>query len=905
MTARNLVVTTHDVAGADVEGARVWAVLVPPWAKALCSDGEGVIVKTRSDTETTDASGQATLSLEPNATLRPAGSMWDVHIEIDGETHVERVSTIDENDTLRDAIQRAQDNVPVVVPVGGLPDGSVGTRQIVDRAVTLAKMADGTAGKVIGYNAQGEPAEVDATSVAVSHTAPANPSQGDLWYDSSNDDRILKVRVGAQWVRSGYAAVRLSDRSNPQTGDILSRDADGTYTGKAFLTLVAAAQPALDQRYIERSELTEPADALFMADGDTVAIVQASESAEFIITDSSGNKLSNWNNTGFDWGTVPAAGRLYLSPKTSREQDQFHTPGALIDTPDLAVLTTWTLHPVAPHTDTGGSLELAISRKVGTGNTAYYEFTARQLTGNMRSDSSTWRLSTVDRATFRIPADLVFPRLGAGAFGDRVPDGLPKFTVSDSAPSGPSNGDYWYDTRSDRDFLKVRVNNAWKRASSFSSTYQADLDSLIALEPDIEAVIAIVLSESVTRTFVSGNLGSNGNAKLTDPTGEPSPIDKELAVNIDSDSEVGNIGLGEWVRVTQGSSYLIFQVLDARDDAGNDARLLFYDDSDAVKSGSISAGSATIEFSRNRIHADDVEGLSDEYARLDGSNIDAEFRDIVQGDTERVSLGNSTRVANIGVLSAAGQFRFVADPSIDSTTGFSIRYTDDYYTLALDRWTTGDYIEVGAGVFKIASQPQSLGNNTLQANVTMVRGTVTAVNASAAIEGYGQDVERSELKDGLLVGETDPWLPSSQGFTTRGQKIATFALPTSSTSGSITPTSRTFDAGAPSGFASFGTRSMTVPPLRPSDAVNGIWAVAVEGTTKRAEALMPWGPSGLETESATEDQAYASLHFDDNEKIDVRYVHGDAGGYINLWGDGDTLPGDAKVEFYLAGIFLA
>ena len=46
-----------------------------------------------------------------------------------------------------------------------LSDGSVDTAQLADDAVSLAKMEGGTAGKVIGFDASGDPAELDAGSV--------------------------------------------------------------------------------------------------------------------------------------------------------------------------------------------------------------------------------------------------------------------------------------------------------------------------------------------------------------------------------------------------------------------------------------------------------------------------------------------------------------------------------------------------------------------------------------------------------------------------------------------------------------------------------------------------------------------------------------------------------------------
>ena len=55
---------------------------------------------------------------------------------------------------------------------------------------------------------------------------------------------------------------------------------------------------------------------------------------------------------------------------------------------------------------------------------------------------------------------------------------FPEFTVSSTAPASPSDGDYWYDTGTGKDFLKVRVSGGWKRASSFTAADESKLDGI-------------------------------------------------------------------------------------------------------------------------------------------------------------------------------------------------------------------------------------------------------------------------------------------------------------------------------------------------------------------------------------------------------------------------------------------
>ena len=138
----------------------------------------------------------------------------------------------------------------------------------------------------------------------------------------------------------------------------------------------------------------------------------------------------------------------------------------------------------------------------------------------------------------------------------------------------------------------------------------------------------------------------------------------------------------------------------------------------------------------------------------------------------------------------------------------------------------------------------------------------------------------------------------------RGQKIMTFALPTTAASNVITPSSITYESGIPSGFSTLSSgTNVSVPDLPPDPNVNGIIAVAVEGTTERSEAFLPWGPGALISEADDTDKASGSLHFDDGEKVNVNYFHNTLDGpQININGAGDTLPTGAKVEFYLAVI---
>ena len=309
--------------------------------------------------------------------------------------------------------------------------------------------------------------------------------------------------------------------------------------------------------------------------------------------------------------------------------------------------------------------------------------------------------------------------------------------------------------------MLARVGTRWPRIGTFTAAMETKLAAIswpptwasITGKPDrvgaftsadeslLDAVGSILLAESVTRTFVDALTGStDGEAILTDPTGEPSPIDKELAVEIDTDSEVGKIGLGEWVRVTQGTSELIFQVLAARNDPGNDTRLLFYADAQAVKTGSIANGAATITFSRFRLHADDVEGLQDTlndvYARLDATNLTTIFKNAVRSPSDPYRFGQDyARQADGGATASAGQWALNAAPTLNgAAVQMSINFTTADLQSAVERWVVGNEVVIGTMRFRLAGAAVLSSGSQYIASVQWIAGANQTGSARPTLE---------------------------------------------------------------------------------------------------------------------------------------------------------------------------
>ena len=140
----------------------------------------------------------------------------------------------------------------------------------------------------------------------------------------------------------------------------------------------------------------------------------------------------------------------------------------------------------------------------------------------------------------------------------------------------------------------------------------------------------------------------------------------------------------------------------------------------------------------------------------------------------------------------------------------------------------------------------------------------------------------------------------------RGAEFAsTPTLPTVATTGGI-DVDFIIGASAPTGVAVDGNLTR-LPHLRPALDLIGVWAVALVDGVESDEVFIPWGGGGIEEEAdSIREYAYHGLAFvlpggSGDLYLDVVVSHRRGAFWtLNLEGDGDTLPADSTVKFYLA-----
>jgi len=116
------------------------------------------------------------------------------------------------------------DNVPASDNASALTSGTLPIARIADSAITSAKIADGTIVPADLHN--------DA-KVVKSGSAPSNPVEGNLWYDTTND--VLKVYDDT--LSAFVKVVRVTPVLSSITGSILNATAGNlTLNGEGFLS---------------------------------------------------------------------------------------------------------------------------------------------------------------------------------------------------------------------------------------------------------------------------------------------------------------------------------------------------------------------------------------------------------------------------------------------------------------------------------------------------------------------------------------------------------------------------------------------------------------------------------------------------------------------------------------------
>lgn len=117
---------------------------------------------------------------------------------------------------------------------------------------TSSLSVDEVNNQLVLTNAQGEPIEIGGASVEVSATAPADPSDGNMWLDSTTGN--FSVYVGGGWLKigpggGGSASVEVSNSSpsSPEDGNMWMNDETGEfsiYVGGAWLSISGGSGPA-------------------------------------------------------------------------------------------------------------------------------------------------------------------------------------------------------------------------------------------------------------------------------------------------------------------------------------------------------------------------------------------------------------------------------------------------------------------------------------------------------------------------------------------------------------------------------------------------------------------------------------------------------------------------------------
>ena len=151
-------------------------------------------------------------------------------------------------------------------------------------------------------------AEVTGTSIPAQDSAPSDPSEGDLWVDTTDDTAILKVREGSSWKQVGGAsgttvAVQDSAPSDASEGDLWVDTTGSTtvlkvYNGSSWATVGSGiTQTAGDARYARLSSNTLTNNLTIERSGDNTALnVEATD----------GNNKPTMNLTTNDSGSQKA-----------------------------------------------------------------------------------------------------------------------------------------------------------------------------------------------------------------------------------------------------------------------------------------------------------------------------------------------------------------------------------------------------------------------------------------------------------------------------------------------------------------------------------------------------------------------------------------------------------------------
>jgi hypothetical protein len=130
-----------------------------------------------------------------------------------------------------------------------MADNSVGTAEIINSNVTLAKLANGTAGKFIGFNASGVPAELDGVLDTYGATGEAWAIRDNLYLDEASNTWFRIDTDSLAGKMSGTRGVAIAGASHPSSGNRIR--IAGILSGYSGLTpgmpLYASTSPGYTQ----------------------------------------------------------------------------------------------------------------------------------------------------------------------------------------------------------------------------------------------------------------------------------------------------------------------------------------------------------------------------------------------------------------------------------------------------------------------------------------------------------------------------------------------------------------------------------------------------------------------------------------------------------------------------------